>query len=390
MRQKRTTPLVASALFALNLLGTPVSAEGAQEQKAGDHSSMDHSQMDHSQMDHSASDVAKGVMVMEMSDFDEDGRRVGLMDHDHLDMVTIEALQDKIDVYKAFTPNEIRINMAMMGPNYEWYVSDRSLQGDVGVLILCHGVGEKGDRHFVEAVKPVGDTWPTAVGFGMAMMTSDPLQQAVDDLVARGAKKIVLVPALPTRFNSLYRQWDYAFGQGAESAYLDIPPIETEAELIMADALNDDPLLTDVLYDYANEISSEPSNEVVIIIGHGPEDIEENIPDLEMLSPHTDRLKEMGGFQDVKMINLQDDALAPIRAANVKKLRKWITTAERQGYNVLILGLVLESHGLQATIVEDLRGLSYEFNTRGLADHPKTVEWISATVERALASPDEG
>ena len=390
MRLKTTAPHFASALLALNLLSTPVSAEGAQEQKAGDHSSMDHSQMDHSQMDHSEPGVAKGVMVMEMSDFDEDGRRVGLMDHDHLDMVTIEALQDKIDVYKAFTPNEIRINMAMMGPNYEWYVSDRSLQGDVGVLILCHGVGEKGDRHFVEAVKPVGDTWPTAVGFGMAMMTSDPLQQAVDDLAARGAKRIVLVPALPTRFNSLYRQWDYAFGQGAESAYLDIPTIETEAEIIMADALNDDPLLTDVLYDYATEISTEPSNELVIIIGHGPEDIEENIPDLDMLSPHTDRLKEMGGFQDVKMINLQDDALAPIRAANVKKLRKWITTAERQGYNVLILGLVLESHGLQATIVEDLRGLSYEFNTRGLADHPKTVEWISATVERALASPDEG
>lgn len=385
MRQNTNGPLLASALLALSLVSTQTSAEDTQQKNTVDHSAMDHSQMDHSQMNHAASGVAKGVMVMDMSDFDEDGRRVGLMDHDHLDLVTIEALQDKIDVYKAFTPNEIRINMAMMGPNYEWYVSDRSLQGDVGVLILCHGVGEKGDRHFVEAVKPVGETWPTAVGFGMAMMTSDPLQQSVDDLVARGAKKIVLVPALPTRFNSLYRQWDYAFGQGAESAYLSIPPIETDAEIIMADALNDDPLLTDVLYDYANEISTDPSSEVVIIIGHGPEDIEENIPDLETLSPHTDRLKEMGGFQDVKMINLQDDAFAPIRAANVKKLRKWVTTAERQGYNVLILGLVLESHGLQATIVEDLRGLSYEFNTRGLADHPKTVEWISATVERALA-----
>ena len=379
MTHTLTGPLLASAILAIAVLGTPVSAQEA-ETKA-----VDHSQMDHSKMDHSAAGMAKGVMVMEMSEFDEDGRRVGLMDHDHLDMVTIEALQDKIDVYKAFTPNEIRISMAMMGPNYEWYVSDRSLEGDVGVLILCHGVGEKGDRHFVEAVKPVGATWPTAVGFGMAMMTSNPLQQSVDDLVASGAKKIVLVPTVPTRFNSLYRQWDYAFAQGADSAYLDIPPIQTDAEIIMAEAFNDDPLLTDVLYDYANEISSDPANEVVIIIGHGPEDIEENIPDLETLAPHTGRLKEMGGFQDVKMINLQDDAFAPIRAANVKKLRKWVTTAERQGHNVLILGLVLESHGLQTTIVEDLRGLNYAFNKRGLADHPKTVEWISATVERALA-----
>ena len=119
-------------------------------------------------------------------------------------------------------------------------------------------------------------------------------------MTARGAKKIVLVPTVPTRYNSLYRQWDYTFDLGAEAAYLPIPPIETDAEVIMAEAFNDDPLMTEVLLDYANEISTNPSEEVVIIVGHGPEDIEENIPDLDKL------------INDIKISPISDSSNKPI------------------------------------------------------------------------------
>ena len=353
-----------------------------------DHSTMDHSAMDHSAMDHSthqADGVAKGVMVMEMTEFDEDGRRYGAMDHDHLSVDSIEALREAVNVYTAFTDDEIRINMSLMGPNYEWYVSEQSLEGDVGVLILCHGVGEKGDRIFKDGVMAVGEARPTAIGFGMAMMTSSPLQKAVDDLVAKGAKKIVLVPTVPTIHNSLFRQWAYVFGLSDEASYLPVPPIQTEADIIMADAYNDSQLLTDVLFDYANEVSTNASNEVVVIVAHGPEDYEDNIPDLANLNIHANRLKEMTEFVDVKAINLQDDAFAPIRAANVKQLRKWVQAAERRGQDVIVLGYVLESHGLQPKIQEDLRGLKFTFNTKGLIEHEKMQQWIADTVESALA-----
>ena len=362
--------------------------QAAPAQPEMDHSAMDDSAMDHSAMDHSthqSDGVAKGVMVMEMSEFDEDGRRFGAMDHDHLSVESIEALREAVNVYTAFTDDEIRINMSLMGPNYEWYVSEQSLEGDVGVLILCHGVGELGDRMFKENVMALGQVRPTTIGFGMAMMTSSPLQKAVDDLVAKGAKKIVLVPTVPTIHNSLFRQWAYTFGLSDEASYLPVPPIQTEAEIIMADAYNDSPLLTDVLFDYAKEISTNPSNEVVVIVAHGPEDYEDNIPDLANLDIHANRLKEMDDFVDVKAINLQDDAFAPIRAANVKQLRKWVQAAERRGQDVIVLGYVLESHGLQPKIQEDLRGLKFTFNTKGLIEHEKMQQWIADTVDSALA-----
>ena len=48
----------------------------------------------------------------------------------------------------------------------------------------------------------------------MAMTTSEHLQQAVDDLNARGVKTIVAVDPESSKHKSLYRQWQYILGEG--------------------------------------------------------------------------------------------------------------------------------------------------------------------------------
>ena len=124
----------------------------------------------------------------------------------------------------------------------------------------------------------------------MAMMKSSQLQSAVDDLTERGAKKIVLVPnGTTTPYNTLTRQWKYIFDLGEEATYLEVPKVTSEATFHMTDHFGDSPLITDILYDYVKEVSKNPANEFVMIIGHGPEDNEDNAPDLEILSVHVDR-----------------------------------------------------------------------------------------------------
>ncbi len=39
----------------------------------------------------------------------------------------LAALREKIALYRALTDAEAEMNMALMGPNYEWYVSDTEL-----------------------------------------------------------------------------------------------------------------------------------------------------------------------------------------------------------------------------------------------------------------------
>lgn len=321
-------------------------------------------------------------------DMDEDGKRLESYQVKHeMDEATLEALREKIALYRGMTDRELNMNMSAMGPNYEWYVSDLSLEGDTGVLILSHGVGKNSDRMLHDTLRPIGEQQPTALAFGMAMMTSSHLQSTVDDLTERGAETIVLVQnGTTTNYNTLTRQWKYIFGLGEEATYLEVPVIESDANFIMAKPFGDHQLITDILYDHVKEVSENAANEVVIIVGHGPEDNVDNEPDLEILSAHVERIKAKGEFADVRIINLQDDAIPPIRKSNVKRLRRWIQKADDKGQDVIVVAIAAASHGVQTHIANDLRGLNYTFADKGMSEHPKYVEWLGSAIDETLAA----
>jgi hypothetical protein len=154
----------------------------------------------------------------------------------------------------------------------------------------------------------------------------------------------------------------------------------------MTKHFDDHPLITEALIDYTNAQSQDPANEVVILVGHGPEDIEDNVLDLEILRNHVDRIQSATDYSDVRVINLQDDAYPPIRKSNVKKLRRWITSAQRAGKTVIVTVVATASFGVQEHIREDLRGLDYKFAETGLSEHPNYQKWILAAVEERLAA----
>ncbi len=317
-----------------------------------------------------------------------DGKRLDSYQVSHeIDAVTMAALRNKVSLYRGMTDRELHMNMSGMGPNYEWYASDRALRGDIGVLVLSHGVGENSDRLMVQALQPISSQLPTAVGFGMAMMQSSQLQSAVDDLTARGVTRIVLVPnGTTTPYNTLTRQWRYIFDLGEEATYLEVPKVKSNAAFYMTGCFGDSPLITDILYDHAREVSKNPANEVLIIIGHGPEDNEDNGPDLEILGAHVERIKARNEFADVKIANLQDDAIAPIRKSNVKRIRRWIKKANVNGQDVIVVAIAAASYGVQTHIRSDLRGLDYTFADKGMAEHPKYIQWMESVIDEAIAS----
>ncbi len=272
----------------------------------------------------------------------------------------------------------------MVPPNYEWYVSDKGLQGDVGVLVVAHGFGEVGDKVFVEALEPVGTTYPTTAGFGMTLMTSAHLQSSADNLTAAGAKTIVVIPASQSRHDTGVRQWQYVFNKREEPAYLPVARVESEAEFIISPPMADHPIVSQILLDHAEEIATDPANEVVIIVGHGPSDDEDNARELAMMQAHVDYIRDNSDFADVYAINLQDDSPEDTRAANVKTLRGIAEGAAAQSHRVLIVGFLVGTAGIQPKIESDLAGLDFRFNGKGMSQNPKFASWIKQMVEDAL------
>jgi hypothetical protein len=298
-----------------------------------------------------------------------------------------EALRKKVALYRGFTDRELDMNMNAMGPDYEWYVSDRKVKGTTGILVLSHGVGENSDRLVRDAYLPMASKTPVAIGFGMSMMNSAHLQSAVDDLRAAGVRRIILVDeGTTTKYNSLTRHWQYIFGMYPESSYMDVPKINAPGvEFVWAGHFNDHPLITDMLFESAMSVSKDPANEVLIIVGHGPEEAADNAPDLKIIQAHADRIKARNKFADVRVTNIQDDAIRPVRESNVRKLRAWIQQATKAGKKVIVVPIAAASYGVQRNIKTDLRGLEYTFAEKGLVENPKFIQWVDSVVKSAEA-----
>jgi hypothetical protein len=158
-------------------------------------------------------------------------------------------------------------------------------------------------------------------------------------------------------------------------------------EFVWTGHFNASPMITAMLYDEAKSVSRDPAREVVIIVGHGPEDAADNDPDLKIIQAHADRIKDKREFADVRIINLQDDAIVPVRESNVRRLRSWVQQANKAGRDVIVVAIAAASFGVQQHIKTDLRGLKYTFAERGLSAHPQFAAWVQSTIDEALARP---
>lgn len=321
--------------------------------------------------DHSRHDMTAGR--------DAQGRSLYGMKHT-MDPALTRELREKVPLYKNYSDAEIAMSMDMMGMEYAWYISPPELKGSQGVLILTHGFREQGDQAFREEVQPIGSIFPTAMGIGMAMMMSQHIQVALDDLAKAGAREIVVIPITSSATNELYRQWLYVFGKQEKAEFASVPRVKTDARIMFVEPPGDNPLVAEILLDRANELSTNPRNEVVIIAGHGPSSAEDNALELKALEGLARLVQEDGGFAAVYGMTLQDDAPLAIRAANVAKLRKVVEDATRSGKQVLVVTNLIGARSIQAKLRSDLKGLDYKFNAQGIARHPSFMKWMNEAI----------
>jgi 16S rRNA U1498 N3-methylase RsmE len=306
-----------------------------------------------------------------------------MIPHDHSPEMT-EKLKTAIPVFQTIPDRALHAIMNMMRADYAWYISPPGVRSKTGVLILNHGVSEESDVQFREQLAPLAKRRPTAIAFGMAMTTSEAVQQAIDDLNAQGVDRIIAIDSGSSVHKSLYRQWHYILGLRDQAAYVAVPQVKSKARILMAEPMNDDPVIAGILLDHAKAKSKKRSNETVIIIAHGPEDDVDNPPDLAEVQKLARQVKRKGGFASVEALNIQDDAPREVRARNVETFRKLVSDARAQGRDVIVVPYVINAKGLQPKLQKDLEGLEYHFEEKGLSDHPDFLKWIEKRVKETL------
>ena len=205
-------------------------------------------------------------------------------------------LREKIEIYRGFTDEQIIDSMSRMR-NHGGMISDKGVVGDVGILALAHGYKPEANKQWMAKFDSVSREYPTGYGLGMAMMSADHIQTAIDGLEASGAKTILVLRTETGDTNSLNYQWQYIFDRRDEAAYLTIPRVEINAEIIWGPSPTAHPIMGEIMLENALALSTDPANEMVIILGHGAMTPKENEMDLAIMAKHAEAIKKGGGFR---------------------------------------------------------------------------------------------
>ena len=155
-----------------------------------------------------------------------------------------------------------------------------------GILLLAHGGNAEWNARVTELAATVDQRRPTEVAFGMA--TRATIQNAVEKLVARGVTEIVAVPLFVSSWSTVITSTAYLLGLRADApaalaAYAKMnhapaaagaatgheahttvtngtTPVKSPVPIKMTAALNDHPIVADVLASRARAIRKRSSS----------------------------------------------------------------------------------------------------------------------------------
>ncbi|MBS1557267.1 MAG: hypothetical protein JST69_00965 [Bacteroidetes bacterium] len=296
----------------------------------------------------------------------------------------------------------------------------------IGVLVLAHGGSEAWNQLIIGTTQSIGKKYPVEVAFGMALPRT--MQEGIDKLENKGVNKIIVVPLFISSHSFIIRQTEYllkkrdvladppmvmdhspglesnshesmgshhsgnmSHGSGHEqheSSHTTLPQLNFKSEVILTQALDDSPIVAEILYARIKELSVNPANETVIIVGHGPNPEEDNknwVKTMESLVAQVQQKQKKEGVASryVFSVTVRDDASHEIYEQAKENLRGLVRQAGKQG-DVIVVPLLLSKGGIEQGIIKRLDGLTYKWSGKMLLPDPKIDEFIESSVTAAI------
>ena len=284
-----------------------------------------------------------------------------------------------------------------------------------GVLLLAHGGSPSWNKDAAKIMREAENELAMPVELALGMADTKATQVAVDQLKKRGADKIVAVPLFVNSRSEVMDQTRFilglsdkpsailrdalagaakkhahhaAKGGGHHHHSFSEKPIVNELPLVITPALDDHPLVAQVLLERALRLSKDAKKEVLLVVGHGPNDEQANDAWLRTMRALAARARKEGGFAAGAAFTIRDDAPEPVRQAAIEKLRERVAKETREGRRAVVVPLLLARGGIESHIVDALVGLSYAWEGQTLAPHPNLARWVAASARAGAGRKD--
>lgn len=286
--------------------------------------------------------------------------------------------------------------VAVFCVSFDAQAQDAASESDFGVVVMAHGGSPQWNSGVLEAVAPLQDRVPLEVAFGMADAVS--IQDAVAALEARGVERIGVV-RLFVSGESWYERTGQILGlregapprpatkeqdaghdsHGGDGGHsMEFWRVESDAQFALSrDGLIDAPQMSNVIIERVQALSTDPADEDVLILAHGPDDDAENERWLEQLRMHADRVRAAIPVHDILVATLRED-WPEKRAVARARIREFVRDAAQEGRTAIVVPFRVHGFGPYAEVLE---GLDYVSDGTGLVPHSGVTEWIRTQAE---------
>ncbi len=264
-----------------------------------------------------------------------------------------------------------------------------------GVMVMAHGGSEEWNSHLAAAVEPLRQRYPVAMALGMADAGS--IEAATRELESRGVTDVGVVRvfisgeswydrtlqilglregAPPRRGGSPQRPLDAA---GARPMPMGFWRIDTNLAFhVSIEGLADAPEVDEILASRIRGLSSNPENEVVALIAHGPGDDTENARWLDKITLRSKHADEQLGLREIRVFTLREDWPEKRREAE-REIRAYIEQTNSRDLTPIVVPFRLQGFGPYQDI---LGTLSYRADGLGLLPHTNVAQWISRQADQ--------
>lgn len=265
----------------------------------------------------------------------------------------------------------------------------------IGTVVVAHGGDSLWNSHVIDAARAAKTGGPVEVSFlmGPAARTTR-FQDVVAKLERAGVREIRVVPMLVSSHSGHYEQVRYLAGDSvkldsAMEHHLHMSGIErpgAKVPIRLTPAMDDSPHVARVLTDRALALAKNPKERAVLIVGHGPNSAEDYAAWMRNLRVVADSVKARGGFRDVRVELVRDDAPAAVRAEGVRRTRELLEMQRLiTGQDVLVVPVLVSKGAVSRDkLPADLAGMPMLYSYETLLPHPEMTRWIE---ERAGAAP---
>lgn len=275
-------------------------------------------------------------------------------------------------------------------------VVENPIAGDelnFGVMVMAHGGSEEWNAHLAAAVEPLQENYPVEMALGMADAGS--IEDAIRRLESRGVNHVGVVRVFVSG-ESWYDRTLQILGvrSGApprpdqerleEIRANTIMPMgfwKVETDLgfhVSVEGLADAAEIDEVVTSRIRGLSSDPDNEVAVVIAHGPGDDAENQRWLEKITQRAGSADEQLGLREIRAFTLREDWPEKRKEAELE-IRAYIEQANSRGLTPIVVPFRLQGFGPYERVLEEL---DYRADGLGLLPHSNVALWVSRQAER--------